>query len=293
MKIGVIGLKGKWSSEKLVEEIQNLGHASMVIEMEDVCFDLSTRSVTAGSQDLTTFDGFIIKKLGKEYTPYLYDRLEVLDFLHKEKKIPFFSSPDKIRRLINRYTCTNELSMGGVAMPATVVTESVSAAMGKLEEWGEVIVKPLFTSKSRGMEMIKFDKDAEKKLKKFHKEFNTIYMQKLVKHPGYDLGVCFLGTEYIGTYARVGNSEGWNTTTRTGGHYEKKTPGEDIIAIAKKARDIYDLDFTCVDVVETPDGPMVFEVSAFGGYKGLQESAGMNLAADYAKYVIKRIENAN
>ena len=33
------------------------------------------------------------------------------------------------------------------------------------------------------------------------------YLQKVVQHPGYDLGVCFMGEEYIGTYARVGNKD--------------------------------------------------------------------------------------
>lgn len=290
MKIAVIGLLGKWSSEQLVEEIRALGHESKVIEMENVVFDLQSRKVTYMGEDLDSYDGFIIKKLGKEYSSYLYDRLEVLDFLEKVKKKKFFPTPDKVRRLINRYSCTKELCMGNIPLPPTTVTENVNDAVKKLESYGEAIVKPLFTSKSKGMIKLKDDETSILRLENFKREFNTIYLQKVVKHPGYDLGVCFLGEDYIGTYARVGNKDGWNTTTRHGGHYEKKEPSQEIIDLARKARNIFDLVFTCVDVVETPEGPKVFEVSAFGGFKGLKESAGMNLAKMYAEYVVNSLK---
>ena len=291
MKIGVIGLKGKWSSEQLVEEIKNAGHESEIIEMDDVAFDLENKKVTYKEIDLMSFDAFIIKKLGKEYNYFLYDRLESLYFLEDHFQMPFFPSPKKVGRLINRYSCTKELVMGDIPMPKTAVTESIEQASKKLHEYGEAIVKPLFTSKSRGMIKINSDSEGKAALEKFQKEFNTIYIQRVVKHPGYDLGVCFMGKEYIGTYARVGNKDGWNTTTKEGGHYEEKKPSQEIIDMASKARDIFDLDFTCVDVVETSDGAMVFEVSAFGGFRGLKESVGLNLAQMYAKHVIKKLED--
>lgn len=292
MKIGVIGLKDKWSSEQLCTELKELGVETALIEMKDVAFDLTQDKITYQSLDLTTFDAFIIKKLGKNYSPYLYDRLEVLDYLWQKKGMNFFPTPDKIRRLLSRYSCTRELIQGGVEMPETFITENPEAALNKLEEIKDVIIKPLFTSKSRGMIKLNSAEHGMKELKEFHKEFKTIYMQKVVQHPGYDLGVCFLGKEYIGTYARVGNSEGWNTTTQKGGHYEAKEVNEEILALAEKARDIFNLDFTCVDVVETQDGPKVFEVSAFGGFRGLKESAGLNLAQMYAEYVVKCIKES-
>jgi ribosomal protein S6--L-glutamate ligase len=289
MKIAVIGLKGRWSSEKLVEELTNLGSEASIIEMNDVLFNLKEMKAYYKDLDLNTFDAFIIKKLGAEYTPFLYDRLEVLDFLESQGK-KFFPAPDKVRRLINRYSCTKELCMGEVPMPDTAVTESPVEAEKVLADFGTAIVKPLFTSKSRGMIKLDSGPQALRSLEQFHKEFNTIYLQKIVQHPGYDLGVCFLGDKYLGTYARVGNKDGWNTTTKEGGHYEKKEPSEEVLNIANKAREIFNLDFTCVDVVETQEGPKVFEVSAFGGFKGLKESAGLNLAHEYAQYVIDKLK---
>ncbi len=49
------------------------------------------------------------------------------------------------------------------------------------------------------------------------------------------------------------------------------------------------MDFTCVDVVETSNGPMVFEVSAFGGYRGLLDSHGIDAAKLYTSYAVERL----
>ena len=49
------------------------------------------------------------------------------------------------------------------------------------------------------------------------------------------------------------------------------------------------MDFTTVDVAETTDGPIVFEVSAFGGFRGALEGAGIDAAASYADYAIARV----
>ena len=48
------------------------------------------------------------------------------------------------------------------------------------------------------------------------------------------------------------------------------------------------MDFTTVDVALTADGPVVFEVSAFGGFRGASEGAGIDAAALYAEYALAR-----
>jgi ribosomal protein S6--L-glutamate ligase len=44
-----------------------------------------------------------------------------------------------------------------------------------------------------------------------------------------------------------------------------------------------------VDVVETPDGAAIYEVSAFGGFRGLLDACGIDAAEVYAEYVLEKI----
>jgi ribosomal protein S6--L-glutamate ligase len=44
-----------------------------------------------------------------------------------------------------------------------------------------------------------------------------------------------------------------------------------------------------VDVAETAEGPKVFEVSAFGGFRGIQDASGMDAAAMLTDYILEKI----
>ena len=60
-----------------------------------------------------------------------------------------------------------------------------------------------------------------------------------------------------------------------------------------RAQAPFDMDFTTVDVAETSDGPIVFEVSAFGGFRGALEGAGIDAAGSYTDYVHREAEKHN
>ncbi len=49
------------------------------------------------------------------------------------------------------------------------------------------------------------------------------------------------------------------------------------------------MDFTTVDVAMTDNGAVVFEVSAFGGFKGAKEGAGIDVASLYVNYVLDKL----
>jgi len=120
----------------------------------------------------------------------------------------------------------------------------------------------------------------------------VMYIQKLVAHKGglRDLGVSFLNGRYLATYARQGNGDAWDTTTRSGGRYVACTPADEIISLAHKAQSLFPgMAFTCVDVVETPDGAAVYEVSAFGGFRGLLDACGIDAASLYVEHVLQVI----
>jgi ribosomal protein S6--L-glutamate ligase len=104
-----------------------------------------------------------------------------------------------------------------------------------------------------------------------------------------DYGLVFLGGEYLASYARVRAGASWNTTIHSGGFYEAFEPKPEVIELADRAQRLFGLDFTSVDVVVTPGGPLVFEVSAFGGFRGLKEGAGIDPASLYADYVLGKI----
>jgi len=290
-KIGVVGIPGKWSTEVLADAVEARTGYRLVIDMGSVHLDLAHGRLMVGDIDLCRLDGLVVKKISAEYSPATLDRLEMLR-VAEAAGVRVFSRAVNILRLIDRLSCTVTLRNAGVPMPETRVTEDEDAAAAAVEAFGSAVFKPLYSTKARGMCVIDHG-DGEAALREaisaFRADNPVMYIQRKVALPGRDMGMVFLAGEYLGTYARVPQSDAWNTTIESGGRYAAHEPPPEQIEMARKAQALFDMDFTTVDVAETEDGPIVFEVSAFGGFKGAKEGMGVDVAALYADHVIQQL----
>ncbi|MGJ8619716.1 MAG: GAK system ATP-grasp enzyme [Methylophilaceae bacterium] len=291
-KIAVVGIPDKWSTEILADAIEAKTGFRLIVDMAKVTRDLTNNKLHYLGHDLADLDAMIVKKISTQYSANTEDRLELLR-LAESDGIKVFSNPETMLRLVNRLSCTVSLRNSNIPMPDTVITEDIDVAVNTVERYGQAVFKPLFSTKARGMCLMSAEQPA-KKLRKEIEDFQTenpmMYIQRRLDLSGQDIGLVFLGGQYLGAYARIANSaDTWNTTIHSGGRYAAYTPSDEVIAIAKKAQDLFHLDFTTVDVAETADGPVVFEVSAFGGFRGAKEGAGLDAANLYADYVLGKI----
>lgn len=287
-KIGVVGIPGGWSSEKLADAVAERTGFRLLIDPGEVRLDLPSGRALAGGVELNALDGLIIKKIGTSYSPDLLDRLEIFRFL-TGRGLPVFSDPLNIIRVLDRLTCTLTLQLAGIPMPPLTITEDAEVALEAVEQYGEAVFKPLYSTKARGMIVLRPGAETRAAIEEYKAAHRIMYIQKKIELNGRDLGVVFLGGRYLTTYARTTRNDSWNTTTASGGKYQPHEPDKEIIALAERAQAPFSLDFTCVDVVETGDGPQVFEVSAFGGFRGIQEACNIDAAAHYADYVCGRV----
>lgn len=291
-KIAVIGVPGKWSSEVLADAVAEATGFRLLVDMNQVVLDLNKASLRYKEFDLCQFDALIVKKISARYSPNSLDRLELLR-VAENAGVKVFSSPESLLRLLNRASCTVTLANANIPMPPTRITEDFSEALIAVEEFGCAVFKPLFSTKARGMTLISRKKGFHKtkqEITAFQAENPLMYIQKKMALGGRDLGLVFLAGEYLGTYARVSTKDAWDTTINSGGHYESYQPSEEVIALATQAQSLFNMDFTTVDVAETEDGPVVFEVSAFGGFKGAKEGIGINAPQLYVQHVMNTLK---
>ena len=297
-RIGVIGIPGKWSTEILADAIEARTGFRLVVDMGAVELDLERGRLLFRNQehrdqghqkhDLCQLDGLIVKKISQTYSPHTLDRLEMLR-VAEQAGVQVFSPAENILRLIDRLSCTVTLRNANIPMPPTRVTEDLDTAIKAVGDFGAAVFKPLYSTKARGMCVIGADQSAQQ-LRRAVSEFQTanpvMYIQQKMDLPGQDLGMAFLGGEYIGTYARVSKTDAWNTTINSGGHYAAYEASDELIELARRAQAPFKMAFTTVDVALTAVGPIVFEVSAFGGFRGLQEGLGINAAERYTDHVL-------
>jgi tetrahydromethanopterin:alpha-L-glutamate ligase len=291
-QIAVIGVADGWSTRQLCAAFESLGCTVHLVEMEGLCLDLPSGTLRWCELDLGRMDAVVVKKIGNRYSPDLLFRLDLLQYLARVSGVPVFSPPEGMRLAVDRLSCTLTLRAAGIPMPETTLTEDPEAARLAVERYGEAVLKPLYTSKARGMRVVRAGEGLGGVLREYREEGNELYyIQRFVRHGGQDLGVVFLDGNLVGSYARV-RGDSWNTTILHGGHYAAARPGPEVIELARRAQRPFGLSFTCVDVVETADGPLVYEVSAFGGFRGLLKATGQDVAPLYARWVLERLDAA-
>lgn len=291
-KIGVIGLPGKWSTEALADAVEAGTGMRLVIDMSDVVLDLAGRRLFYRGHDLCDLDALIVKKISREYSPNSIDRLELLR-VAEANGVRVFSPALSMLRLIDRLSCTTTMANAGIPMPPTLITEDTGRADAAVQDYRSAVFKPLFSTKARGMVVVDADDpEAERigQIRSFHQHNPMMYIQKKMDLPGQDLGLVFLGGDYIGAYARVSEGGSWNTTIHHGGRYAAAEPDTGWIEIARRAQGLFNMDYTTVDMAETELGPVVFEVSAFGGFRGVKEGLGIDIAKNYVDYVLKTLD---
>jgi ribosomal protein S6--L-glutamate ligase len=290
----VVGIPGKWSTEALADAVEAATGFRLVIDMAEVTADLEHGRLLYRERDLCALDALIVKKISAVYSPSTLDRLEMLRML-EARGVRVFSKVGSILRLIDRLSCTMTLHNAGIPMPPTRVTESQAAAAAALHRYGSAVFKPLYSTKARGMAVIEAHDppdEMDRQIERFQAANPVMYIQQRLDLPGQDLGMVFLGGEYLGSYARVGDSQAWNTTIHSGGRYQGFQADDALIELAHRAQSLFDLDFTTVDVAETERGPVVFEVSAFGGFRGALEGMGLNVPERYVDYVLQELKSA-
>lgn len=294
LKIGVVGLPGKWSTEQLADAVEARTGFRLIIDMELVTLDLVDMSLEYQGRNLCELDALIVKKITREYSANTLDRLELLR-VAEASDVRVFSGAEKILRLIDRLSCTVSLANAGIAMPETVVTEDVEQAFEIVNRFEEAVFKPLYSTKARGMCVINSsgsEDEIMKAIRAFRDENPMMYIQKKKNLEGRDYGMVFLGGDYLGSYARVTSGDSWNTTIHHGGKYMAYEASDELIELGRRAQAPFGMDFTTVDVAITEDGPVVFEVSAFGGFRGALEGIGFNAAERYTDYVIEQLGEA-
>ncbi|SMF39703.1 SSU ribosomal protein S6P modification protein [Alteromonadaceae bacterium Bs31] len=289
LKVAVVGVPGKWSTETLADCLEEKTGYRLVIDMAEVELDLQRGELRYGDFDLCSLDGIAVKKISAEYSPAALDRLELLRYA-EQKGVRVFSPVGSMLGMLNRASCTVSMAAAGIPMPETVLTENVQVAMQAVHTFKAAVFKPLFSTKARGMCVLEKDQqDLATAIAVFKQDNPMMYIQKKVELPGRDLGLVFLGGKYLGAYARVAQTDSWNTTINSGGRYENAELPQAYIELGYKAQALFNMDFTTVDLAETDQGPIIFEVSAFGGFKGALEGTGLNAASRYSDYIVDQL----
>lgn len=160
------------------------------------------------------------------------------------------------------------LAAAGVPVPRTWTTGDVRATLPLLED-GALVVKPVRGHRGVGVHVVRSPSD----LAHLPTTSGPLVVQRHVAGPGQDLKVYVVGEQVWA----VRKSFDATSFTRPG---VAVPVTREVLALAQRVAEASGLALFGIDVIESPDGPVVVDLNYFPGYKGC---AGV--AAPMARYL--------
>ncbi len=207
-----------------------------------------------------------------------------MDALHRLERagVPVMNPPRAVEIAVDKYLALAMMDEAGIPVPETIVTESANEALLAFETLGgDVVVKPLFGSEGRGLVRVCDRELARRAFSTLERLGAVLYVQKAIRHPGYDERAFVLGGKVIGAIRRFAPEGDWRTNVAVGGRPEAIAPGPEIEALAVRAAESVGAIMAGVDILMDCDRgrPVVLEVNAVPGWRALARATGVDVAA--------------
>ncbi len=292
MKILVLyGSKPSKNSAELIEYAEKAGHKVFAGPTGDMSSKISNdgSQFWLGREDVSDIDLCLLRSFGPGSTEQSTRRISLLEHM-EVAGIKVMNSTYPFRRCRDKYATQYILNSAEIPIPSTYTTESLARAYEKTGEMGDVIYKPILSSMGRGS--MKFDDpdlayNAYRLLDRLH---HPLILQKFVKTPGRDIRVFIVGDEVAGAVYKYIPEGQWKSNVAQGGKMVEEEMTPEIIDLAFRATKAMGLDYSGVDLLESPEGPIVLEVNASPGWQGLKRATGKDVAELIVEYGVKQVE---
>jgi tetrahydromethanopterin:alpha-L-glutamate ligase len=237
--------------------------------------------LAGGGHDLSSFDGVLVRMMPPGSLEQVVFRM---DALHQVAAagVPVLNPPRAVETAVDKYLTLAKVEAAGLPVPATWVGESATAALEAFDGLGgDVVVKPLFGSEGHGLVRLS---DKELAWRTFHaleRLGSVLYLQRVVRHPGYDVRVFVLRGRVIGCMRRHAQPGEWRTNISLGGHAEPFQLDPETERLALAAARSVGAHMAGVDLIPDLERGhlVVLEVNAVPGWRALTRVTGVDVAA--------------
>ena len=238
--------------------------------------------MTAGEIDLTAVDGVLVRMMPPGSLEQVVFRM---DALHRVAAagVPVLNPPRAVEAAVDKYLTLALVAGAGLPVPPTWVGHRAAEGLAAFEALGgDVVVKPLFGSEGRGLVRISDRELAWRALHGLERLGSILYLQRFVRHPGYDYRVFVLRDEVLGMMKRNAAGNDWRTNVSQGGRAEPCGPDPEAERLALAAARAVGARMAGVDLIPDVDRGhlVVLEVNAVPGWRALARVTGIDIAAE-------------
>jgi ribosomal protein S6--L-glutamate ligase len=276
MRIALLAGGDGWHVRDLTRAAAELGHRAEAVDFRKLCGGVSA---TTFPDPLAGFDAVVVRTMPPGTLEQVVFRMDLLHRL-RFAGVPVLNPPAALEACVDKYLATAKLAASGLPVPPTVVCQHADAALEAFAALGgDVVVKPLFGSEGRGMVRVADPELAWRTFRTLERTGCVLYLQRFVRHPGWDVRAFVMGGEVFASMKRHANGC-WRTNVAQGGRAEPVTLSSEEKRLALAAAHAVGAPVCGVDLLPGPAGERyVLEVNAVPGWRALAPVSGRDVAA--------------
>jgi RimK family alpha-L-glutamate ligase len=296
MRIAVLGNTGSWYVDALTAAARARGHESERLDYGALTARvgvrrgdsaLPTRAGEGAETDndiasplgsLSRWDAVIVRTMPPGSLEQVVFRMDALHRL-EQAGVTILNPPRGIECAVDKYLTTARLAAEGLPVPETMVCEGFDSAMAAFTALGgDVVVKPLFGAEGRGILRVSDVDMAHRVFRTLERLQAVLYLQRFVRHPGYDIRVLVLDGRPIGAVRRI-NPDDFRTNVSRNARAETHDPTDREIEYSLRAARCTDARFAGIDLLYDERGALfVIEVNAVPGWRAFERTTGIPVA---------------
>ncbi len=283
MRIAILSGGSGWHVQDSLRAARELGHHALPLD-----FRALGASVNAARATLADFEAILVRTMPAGSLEQVVFRM---DLLHEAAACGQYvlNPPRAVEVCVDKYLTTARLARAGISTPPTVICQKSDDALAAFAELGgDVVLKPLFGAEGRGMCRVTDLETAWRTFRVLEQTGQVIYLQKFVRHPGWDLRAFVLGGHVIGSMRRIASND-WRTNVAQGGTATRVRLSDTEERLALAAAEAVGCPVAGVDLLPGPDGELfVIEVNAVPGWKALAPTCGIDVATEIVRFLTQQ-----
>ncbi len=288
MRIAILSRnKNLYSTRRLLEAGLQAGHDVRIIDHVRCFMDITSDkpSIHYREEEFSRdhFDA-VIPRIGSSVTFYgcsVVRQFEMMGVYCVNESVAITRARDKLRSL-------QLLSRRGVGIPVTSFANSPDDVKGLIREVGgpPLVIKLLEGTQGIGVVLAETRKAAESVIQAFMGMNTAILVQEYIQEAGgSDIRAFVVGGRVIAAMQRQAPEGEFRSNLHRGGTATLVRLSQEERETAIRAAKVMGLNVCGVDILRSERGPLVMEVNASPGLRGIEEATGRDVAGLIIKFM--------
>jgi RimK family alpha-L-glutamate ligase len=295
MNVVILAARGGWHTDELCRALAERGHVGHVLPYEALLGRIGAGEADGlSSNGLPIFeaDAVLARIIPSGSLEQIIYRVNALHWVER-RGVLVMNSPRAIERSVDKFYASALLREAGLAVPHTVVCETLADAMAAVRSMGDVVIKPIFGSMGHGLIRTDNPELAFRVLRTLEQTRAVFYIQQAIDHGGRDVRAFVIGGRVFAAIERVAPPGDWRTNVSIGGTAHAIALPAEWEALALRAAAAVGADYAGVDLLPARDGRVfALEVNGIPGWQGVQSATGLDVAGAIVERLLERLRLA-